>query len=157
MSRELPIHHLPPRREAALAREHQLPDLDALHTRARGAVPEPPDEDLAVLRGAFELRLDRAVGPIAHPSGDSELLGAPSRALAEPHALDAAVDDDVPADALHRRSIPGSGMARSRRGAGRGACRRANREDLQPVRRGAPGRTSSALASRRTSGTTALS
>ena len=104
-------------------------ELDALDPCGARAVPEPVDEHLDVLRQALELGLDRPVGAVSHPPADAELLGASAGALAEPHALDAAVDDDATADdrlhraeyrrSWHRRRVDGfvDDLARARIGA----------------------------------------
>jgi hypothetical protein len=47
---------------------------------------------------ALEDRLNGAVGPVRHPAGDSEGLGATARRVAEEDPLDATVDDDAPTD-----------------------------------------------------------
>ena len=47
--------------------------------------------------------LHRPVGAVADPAGEAELDGVAPARLAEPHALDAAADDDAVADALGHR------------------------------------------------------
>ena len=104
-------------------------ELDPLDPRCARAVAEPVDEHLDFVRQALELGLDRPVRAVSHPSADAELLGASASALAEPHALDAAVDDDATADdrlhraeyrrSWHRRRVDGfvDDLARARIGA----------------------------------------
>ena len=65
----------------------------------------------SVLR-ALEHRLDRAVGAVAHPAGESELDGVTPARLAEPHALHATAHDDAVADALGHLTARPSGRCR---------------------------------------------
>lgn len=47
---------------------------------------------------AFQMRLDRAIGKVAHPSGKAEGAGGCDRPVAVEHALDVSVDYEVGGD-----------------------------------------------------------
>ena len=57
---------------------------------------------------AFDMRVDAAIGAIAHPAGHSKLLGLLTHPGAEKNALYAASHADMPSDPCHSPSNAGA-------------------------------------------------
>ena len=84
-------------------------DLGGAHDGAGRTLGEPVEHRLHGCLVALDLGLDRAVGAVAHPSGDAEPVGLQPRGVAEAHALDPAVHDHPPAD--HPSSVRAAGRS----------------------------------------------
>src|SRR5439155_11915556 len=73
-------------------------DVYAADVGARRALVTPRHDRLDGVSRPLEPRLDSAVAAVAHPAGDAALGGVVAGGVAEPDALDAAVDGDVAGD-----------------------------------------------------------
>src|SRR5213593_2204065 len=70
-------------------------DLDVGDARGGRTAPGPGDQRLDGLGLALDLGLDGAVGPVAHPAGDTEPLGLVLHRAAVPDALHAPADHEL--------------------------------------------------------------
>src|SRR5262249_23711454 len=84
----------PDQNPAPLAARVRPADLDVRDARGGRTAAGPGDQRLDGRALAFDLGLDRAVGPIAHPAGHAQLLGLVLHRAPEPNALHAATDHE---------------------------------------------------------------
>jgi hypothetical protein len=76
-------------------------DFHPRHLCPFRAALAPFDDRLDGMRRALDEGLDAAVEAVSHPSGDVELLGFLAHGLAVPHALNGAVNAQMPRDRGH--------------------------------------------------------
>ena len=78
-------------------------DVDPVDARSPRPLAAELDQALDRVALALEYRLDRTIGPVAHPACDGRRLRSPPERLAEEDTLDVTLDDD--AAALHGRRL----------------------------------------------------
>ncbi len=75
--------------------------LDSFHLGVGWAKAQPVQHRLDGVRIALEMRLNRAVRAVAHPSGDPKFACTLERRLPKEHSLHAAGDDGMLGNAIH--------------------------------------------------------